>query len=780
MHYLVRYFFLFFYCSVHFLNAQKPVDLVNPFIDSHKSRWFFFSSASRPFGMVNLSPDTDTQSSWNSGYLYGSQYIRCFSHIHAWQMSGVAVMPTVGEFKGHKGMDAYQSRFTHEGEIAKPGYHKIYLSDYDVWAELTSSTRVGFHQYSFPESDESYILIDIGAYLAHGPKAHAEAWKVSNTEIAGYEIMERTGRRPKDTPVYFYMEFSKPFNDIRMWKDSTLVSKSINPERISGHNAGMAVRYRTAKDEIIRLKVGISYVSVEQAKKNLSEEIPHWDFEKVKQASFDEWNKMLSRIEVEGGTYKRKVKLYTDLWHALLGRRTLSDINGKYMDMTGDYPRVRQVRLDSKGKPLFPHLNFDAWWGSHWSLNILWSMAYPEVMDAFCNTMVDMYQNGGLIPRGPSGGNYTFVMIGDPSTPFFATAYNKGIRNYSSGLMYEGLRKNAFPGGTRDHSGYEHRKQATGGGMDYYVDLGYVPQDRPSVTIHSEASAAMTMEYSYQDWSLAQIAKTMGKEEDYRFFMKRSQNYRNLWNPTSGYIHPRNKNGSWIDEFDPLALKGFCESNAAIYSYFVPHDMAGIIQLMGGNKNFADRLNKAFERSAPGGFLRNPRERDENANWTDYGNQPGTGMAHMFNYAGTPWLTQYWVRRVKDEYDDITPYGGYKDDEDQGQMGALGVLMGIGLFEMDGGAAANPVYEITTPLFEKVIIHLNNDYYPGKTFIIQTKNDPEKNMYIQKSKLNDKPWNRCWFYHHEFANGGILELELGPKPNKKWGIIPPTTVILSE
>lgn len=213
MHYFVRYLFLSLCLSAQILYAQKPVDLVNPFVGSYKSRWFFFSSASRPFGMVNLSSDTDTQSSWNSGYLYGSEYICCFSHIYAWQMSGVAVMPTVGEFKGHKGMDIYQSKFTHEGEVAKPGYHKVYLSEYDVWAELTSSIQVCFHQYTFPESDESYILIDIGAYLAHGPKAHAEAWKVSNTEIAGYEIMERTGRRPKDTPVYFYMAFSKPFND---------------------------------------------------------------------------------------------------------------------------------------------------------------------------------------------------------------------------------------------------------------------------------------------------------------------------------------------------------------------------------------------------------------------------------------------------------------------------------------------------------------------------------------------------------------------------------------
>ncbi|WP_374048093.1 GH92 family glycosyl hydrolase [uncultured Parabacteroides sp.] len=766
------------------VNAQKPVDFVNPFIDCHNSRWFYFNSASRPFGMVNLSPDTDTKSTWGSGYLYDSKYIRCFSHIHAWQMSGVAVMPTVGEFKGHKGMDAYQSAYTHEGEIAKPGYHKVYLSDYDVWAELTSSTRAGFHKYTFPESDQSYILIDVGAYLAHGPKAHAEVWKVSDTEIAGYEIMEQTIRRPKDTPVYFYMEFSKPFDDVLMWKDSSLIRKNPNStnthfvERVSGRNAGLAVRYQTSKGETVQLKVGISYVSVEQAKKNLRGEVSHWDFDKVKQESYDEWNTMLSRIEVEGGTYERKVKFYTDLWHALLGRRTVSDIDGKYLDMTGDYPRIQQVRLGSDGKPLFPHMNFDAWWGSHWSLNILWSMAYPEVMDAFCNTMVDMYRNGGLIPRGPSGGNYTFVMIGDPSTPFFATAYNKGIRNYDVNLMYEGLRKNAFEGGSRDHSGYEHKKDAFEGGMSYYVNMGYIPQDRPLIGGDGAATVSMTLEYAYQDWCLAQIAQAMGKEDDYLFFMKRSQNYRNVWNPQTNYMHPKNKDGSWIDDFSPFNSKGFCESNSAINSYFVPHDIGGLIGLMGGKKKFSDRLNNAFVRSEPGGFL--PHSKNRENNYTDYGNQPGTGMAHMFNYAGTPWLTQYWVRRVKNAYADINPYGGYNGDEDQGQMGALGVLMAIGLFEVDGGAAAKPIYEIATPFFDKVTIHLNKDYYPGESFMIKTINDPEKNTYIQKATLNGKTWNDCWFHHEDFTKGGVLELDLSDKPNKKWGINPPPTYKLKE
>ena len=757
---------------------KNYVDLVNPFVDSHRSRWFFFSSACRPFGMVSLSPDTDTEHSWGSGYLYDSKQIRCFSHVHNWQMSGVAVMPTVGEFKGHLGMNAYQSAFTHDGEIAKPGYHKVKLTDYDITAELTSTMRVGFHCYTFPKSDASYILFDTGAFLAHGPTAYSEVWKVSDKEIAGWEMMERTGRRPKDTPVYFYAQLSKPMDEIVSWREGRLEPDS-NPERISGKNAGMAVRFKTRNDEKVMLKVAISYVSVEQARKNMLAELPGWDFEQVKQASFSEWNDWLGRIEVEGGSREQQIKLYTDLWHALLGRHVVSDADGHYMDMTSDFPRIRQIPLGEDGKPLYNHHNFDAWWGSHWSLNILWSMAYPEVMDNFCNTMIDMYQNGGLIPRGPSGGNYTYVMIGDPAVSFFASAYNKGIRNYDAELAYEGLRKNAFVGGIRDHAGYEHSKTAYSGGMKYYEEWGYVPDGRKDVEGMHTTGASMTLEYAYQDWCLAQMAKTMGRLQDYEFFMKRSKNYRNLWNPESGYMQPRGEDGNWLPCFDPLELTekgGFCESNSAIYSHYVPHDMAGLIELYGGADQYVKRLNANFEKSESYGFFRSNKTKE--GNWTDYGNQPGTGMAHLFSYAGAPWLTQKWVRKVKAAYCDVTPYGGYRDDEDQGQMGALGVLMAIGLFEVDGGCAEKPFYEITSPLFDKVTIHLDNRYYSGKTFQIITKGNSTDNMYIQNASLNGKKWNKCWFYHEDFIKGGTLELKLGAKPNKKWGVeeLPPSFI----
>lgn len=746
-------------------------DLVNPLIDTHRSRWFFFASACRPFGMVSLSPDTDTKNSWGSGYLYDSKYIRCFSHIHNWQMSGVAVMPTVGEFKGNLGMDAYQSTYTHEGEIVKPGYHRIYLTDYNVVAELTSTPRVGFHRYSFPKGDCNYLLFDTGAYLAHGETAYSEVWKISETEIAGWEIMKRTERRPKDCPVYFYACVSRPINEFVAWEDGKIVSNKDCLERVSGKNAGVGLRFKTLEDDTVLLKVAISYVSVEQAKRNMEAELTHWDFDKIKNESFEEWNHWLSQIEVKGGTHEQQVKFYTDLWHALLGRHIVSDADGKYLDLTSDLPHVRQIPVDVKGRPLYNHYNFDALWGSHWSLNILWSMAYPKVMDEFCNTMVDMYHNGGLIPRGPSGGNYTFVMIGDPAASFFATAYNKGIRNYDVQSAYKGLYKNAFQGGIRDHAGYEHNSDASSGGMKFYEERGYVPDGRLNLSGMHTTGASMTLEYAYQDWCLAQMAIALGYNEDYELFMKRSKNYRFLWNPESGYIQPRGVDGKWLPNFDPLELTekgGFCESNSAIYSHYVPHDMNGLIELYGGCQCYIEKLNSNFVKSEPYGFFRSSQTKE--GNWTDYGNQPGTGMAHLFSYAGAPWLTQKWVRKVKDAYSDITPYGGYRDDEDQGQMGALGVLMAIGLFEVDGGAAQRPVYDITSPLFDEVIIHLDNRYYNGKTFRILTQNNSAENMYIQNAWLNGKLWNSFQFYHDTFIQGGELILELGPNPNKKWGI----------
>ena len=745
--------------------VENPVDYVNPFIDTHDSRWFYFSSASRPFGMVNLSPDTDTESTWHSGYLYDSEHIRCFSHIHGWQLAGIPVMPVTGEMKGHLGMDVYQSEFSHEGEVAKPGYHKVYLSDYDITAELTSTTRVGFHRYTFHNDKERHVLFDLGAYLAHGKTLGAKVERVDDQTLEGYMLMDKGRFRKKPLKVYFRAEFDQPFSASGAWKDQVLQPESLT--QVSGAKTGTFVTFPSETRSLV-MKVALSYTSIENARYNMDYEANHMDFDRVKKASFDEWNRWMNRIQVSGGTRKQKVKFFTDLWHALQGRRIVSDANGYYLDYTGNDPVVRRVAMED-GKPRFPHYNFDGLWGSHWTLNILWSMAYPEIMDGFCNTMVDMYKNGGLVPRGPAGGDYTYIMIGDGSH-FFATAWNKGIRNYDMEGVYPGLLKNASIEGIRDSAVFR-RKNAYRGTMKYYLERGYVPENVPEGV---DRGATMTLEYAYLDWTLAQIARSLGKTGDYEMLMARATNYKNLWNPETGMMHPREKDGSWIEDFKPIDdyrhTKGFVESNSSIYTHFVPHDIAGLAQLFGGNEAYVEFLDESFQKSKPYGFVARTKKMHA-TNWVNYGNEPGHGMGHIFNHAGAPYLSQKWIREVKAALNDTTPYGGYNGDEDQGKAGALGVLMAIGLYDLDGGASTEPYYEITSPVFDRVKISLNNDYYPGKEFVIETRDNSKENMYIESAKLNGKPLDRCWFYHEVFARGGKLELELGPEPNHSWGTV---------
>lgn len=752
------------------LNSMQPIDYVNPHIDTHQSRWFFFASAARPFGMVGLSPNTQVKGSWKSGYLYDSLQVRNFSHIHGWQLSGIPVMPTVGEFKGHLGMEAYKSSFSHDDEIVKPGYHRIFLKDYGIQAELTSTSRVGFHKYIYPKDSTKYVIFDIGAELGHSKMDSAHVKKISDYEIAGYSLMSRTIRRSKPTYVYFVARFDQAITNFGTWENGKLSKEKI--DELTGENIGAFVEFGKDQSNQLQMKVAISYTNIEQARLNMDTELDHWNFEDVVRESQEEWNNYLSRIKIKGGTEKQHVKFYTDLWHSLLGRKIVSDVDGKYADMTGDEKIIRQIELDDKGLPKHQQYNFDAWWGSHWTLNVLWSMVYPEVMNDFCASMVEMYRYGGLIPRGPSGGNYTYVMIGDPAVSFFATAYNKGIRNYDVEKAYEGLYKNAFEGGIRDRAGYEHRNNPQGGGMNFYIERGYVPEGIEGPGMHRDG-ASMTLEYAYQDWCLGQIALGLGKTSDADFFTKRSKNYKNLWNPETKFIHPKNMDGSWIDDFEPIGkgfnMLGFCESNSAIYTNYVPHDVNGLMELFGGKEKYTEFLNRSFEKSTANNFITGHGKHAES--WVDYENQPGTQMAHLFNHTGSPWLSQKWVRTVKETtFGDISPYGGYNGDEDQGQMGALGVLMAIGLFQMDGGASVKSSYEITTPLFDEIKIELNSDYYSGDQFVITTENNSEENFYIQQAKLNGKDWTKFNFSHDLFSKGGELKLKLGKNPNKNWGI----------
>lgn len=640
---------------------KRPVDEVNPFVDSHKSRFFFFSSACRPFGMVSLSPDTWPCGSWNSGYLYDSMYVRCFSHIHCWEISGIPVMPTTGVIKGQLGFEAVKSAFSHDKEVARPGYHKVILDDYNITAELTATCRVGFHRYTFaPGTDTANILFDVGAALGQGKMDSAMIRMDNDKQLSGYAVMSATGRRQKPSTVYFVIQFNAPVSKFGGWKNAGAHADRVlirDTKYISGPGTGGYVSF-CHQHEPVLVKVGVSFTSVEEAGLNLQSELPHWDFDRVVRESADEWNTMLGKIKVEGGTEKQRVKFYTDLWHALLGRHIYSDADGSYADNTGSKTAIRRVPLDANEKPLFNVHNSDGFWGSEWNLNILWSIAYPKVMSDMVSTLVEYYKNRGLIARGPSGGNYTFVMAGDQAIPMIAAAYNKGIRNFDVENAYQGCIKNSSPGGTRDHVGYELTPHPY---MKHYLDSGFVPEGIDGAHMHREG-CAMTLLFAYEDWCMAQFAKGRGNADDYGYYLKRSFNYRNVFDSSTGWMRPRELDGSWMKNFSPAVPKGFnargfIEGNSAIYSYYVPHNIPDLIQCMGGEKQFSRKLERQFVLMEPYKFIVPHGHHGEG--WIDYENEPSFHMAYLFNYCGKPWLTQYWVHKVQEAcFSDITPYGG--------------------------------------------------------------------------------------------------------------------------
>lgn len=771
-HFLRRFWNIFLLvgflaCPALAHDAWEPVDYVRPQIDSHKSRWFYFSSASRPFGMVSLNPDTQVRGSWNSGYLYDDKNIKCFSHVHCWQIAGIPVMPTTGEILGQKGMDVYQSPYSHEREIVSPGYHKVVLEKYGIEAELTATMRVGMHRYQYPQGQPANVLVDVGAFLAHGPVSKAAFRKKSPTELVGYSVLAPTMRRQKSFTVYYAVQFDRPFRTCGGWEPSQGVKTLVYRDSLEGKDIGGYVTFDDLEGIPLLMKVAISYVSEEQAVLNLNSELNHWDFDRVAREARQEWNRELSKIKVEGGTEQERIKFYTDLWHSLLGRHCFSDVNGRYVDNTGERSQIRQIPLRD-GVPVRNTYNSDGFWGSEFNLNILWSVAYPKVLSEFVSTLVDYYHNGGLIARGPSGGNYTYVMVSDTTVPMIAAAYNKGIRDFDVEAAYEGCLKNSEPGGIRDHAGYELE---TNRYMEYYIGRGFVPEGLPGKGGHREG-CAMTLYFAYQDWCMSQFALGLGKQADHDKYLKRSFNYRNVFDSETGWMRPKKIDGSWLPNFAPVGkgfnMPGFVESNSAIFTYYVPHNIRDLVSMLGGNEAFVNKLNRQFEDASKNNFI-TPHGAHA-GNWVDYENQPSLHMAHLFSHAGAPWLTQYWVRRIKKEvFGDITPYGGYNGDEDQGQMGALGVLMAIGLFDVQGGASTQPVYEITSPVFDKITISLDNRYYPGRQFVIETKNNSAGNIYIQKATLNGKPWNSFRLPHSELIRGGNLVLELGKTPNKSWG-----------
>jgi len=733
------------------LAQKQPVDYVDPLIGTSTSRWMLYPGPSMPFGMVKLSPD-NRKHAWKGGYEYNIENIMGFSHIHSWIMGGLLVMPAVGELKTMPGTEenpdeGYRSRFRHETEVASPGYYAVTLDDYDIRAELTSTTRTGFMRYTFPKSEQARILFDLKFPAEFEYDVQwAYIRKVSDRRIEGF-----SKQRTKDGfcslqneyVVHFVIQFSKPFRSFGTWNNGDIQHDTYEVHGVN--DVGCFVEYDTDAGEVIKVKTGISLVSTDQARLNLTTETERfgWDFDAVRQHARKTWNDLLGTILIEGGTEKDRIKFYTNFYRSYSARTIWSDVNGKYIDMNENI-----CQLDD---PALPVLNCDAFWNTFWNLNMLWALATPDIANQWVASLLEIYDRGGWLPKGPTGVEYSSIMVASHEVALINSAFQKGIRNYDVAKAYEAIRHvQTTPGRAHPGGGLVGNRQ-----LEPYMRLGYVPHG-PGTTKHhfgtkEEGPVSNTLEYAFDDWNVAQMAKALGKEQDYQLFTKRAYNYKNVFDVDTGYVRPRLENGQWAD------------------TWFVPHDVAGLIQLMGKDE-FNQRLEEGFVKSRESNFNATG---DLFAHYPiNHGNQPNMQAAYLFNYSGQPWKTQNWAREIMDKYYGDNPLNGWPGDEDQGQMGAWFVMSAIGLFQMEGGGSVKPFYEIGSPLFSKITIRLDKRYYPGKTFVIEAKGCSARNRYVQSATLDGNPLSKCWFYHSDLVDGGSLVLEMGPKPNRSWGSAP--------
>jgi len=734
---------------------KQPVDWVDPMLGTASSRWMLYPGPSTPFSMIKLSPDNQKQT-WKAGYEYTIENIAGFSHIHSWTMAGLLTMPITGKLKIVPGPEndpdaGYRSRFKHDTEVASPGYYAVTLEDYGIRAELTSTTRASFQRYTFPKADEAYILFDLKFPTEYGFEVHdARIDKISNTEITGYS-KQQAGRYAEwnEYTVHFVVKFSTPFDSFGGWTGET-VRRDINEITGKG-DVGAFVSYSTSKDQVIKIKTGISLVSIDQARLNLETETSQfgWDFDAVRNHARNTWNELLSKIEIEGGTETDRIKFYTNMYRSYCARTIWSDVNGKYVDM---YEKIQQ--LEDPDSPVY---GCDAFWNTFWNLNQLWTLVTPNIANKWVKSLLEINDKGGWLPKGPTGIEYSSIMVASHEIALIVSAYQKGIRNYDVEKAYEAIKHiQTTPGQPHEGGGHVGNMQ-----LKSYMELGYVPVEKGPVS--------NTLEYAYDDWCTAQMAKALGKNEDAEYFLKRAANYRNVFDPSVGYMRQKHEDGSWVNEFSPFSGKGFVEGNSWQYTWFAPHDVKGLVNLLGRDE-FNRRLNDGMEKSKESNFnATNDRFADFPIN---HGNQPNMQAAWLFNFSGAPWLTQKWVHEILERYYGTGPIDGYPGDEDQGQMGAWYVMSAMGLFEMDGGAAIEPTYEIAGPIFDRITIHLDKRYYKGDKFVIEVRNNSKENVYIQSAILDGKPLNNPWLYHRQLVDGGKLVFQMGPKPNKQWGSTP--------
>ena len=756
---------------------KKLSDYVDPNIGTAHSRWFFYTPAAVPFGLAKLGPSTNAHlgnaQGWEAtGYDDRDTSIEGFACLHEFQIGGIVLAPTVGKLQTRPGSlenpdEGYRSRFDRKDEYATAGYYSILLKDYNVKAELTATKRVGFQRYTFPKSSQSNIIFDIGN--RQGESGAVKESKVTITKdgrIEGYVITlpeyVKKYQAGADVAMYFSAVVDKKPIAFGTFNKKETRSGAVS---IEGEGSGAYLTFNTDENETITVKIGLSYTSIANARLNLDTEAKKLDFNKARKQSDLTWNESLGRISVEGKNQVDKVKFYTGLYHALLGRGLGSDVNGAYPMNNGG---IGQIPLDKKGKPQHHYYNTDAIWGGFWNLTQLWSLAYPEYYADWVQAQLLVYKDAGWLGDGIANSKYVSGVGTNFTGLAIASAYNSGIRNFDVEKGYEAALKNEL----------EWRGRIEGAGkmdVQQFVELGYSPQiDNIGFDTNAKGSgfsASHTLEYSYSAYAVAQFAKALGKTKDYAKLIKLSEGWKLLYDKETKFIRPKHEDGKFVANFDPSQpWRGFQEGNAWQYTFYVPHNVTELVATL-GKDTFNNRLNDIFEKSQKNVFGGGTKI-DAFAGLSgfyNHGNQPNLHISWLFNYSGKPYLTQKWVHAICDEFygtEGIHGYG-YGQDEDQGQLGAWYVMSSIGLFDVKGLTDINPSFQIGSPLFDKVIIKQAKKS-GRKNFVIDIANNSKSNVYLQDVNLNGKQLDNLSIDLKDITKGGILKINVGSEPSNKW------------
>ena len=719
---------LFVGCKSKEKGPLKLTHHVNPFIGTD-GPGNTYPGATIPFGMVQLSPDIGIPG-WDriAGYYYQDTIISGFSHTHltgtgAGDLYDILVMPTNSRFTKRIKENNYKpfSSFSHNKEEASPGYYSVDLLDFGIKAELTATERTGIHKYTFPEDDNSQIYIDLGYSLNWDSPTETYIRVVDDNTIEGFR--KSTGWA-KDQRLYFVIKISKPFNSYKLYKNDSLVNSPIK-----GKNTKIILNYVTENNEEIILKTGLSTATIQGAYRSLELEAANFNFNDYKNRAGTLWENELQKITIETRDNNKKEIFYTMLYQSMLAPTLLSDHNGNYKGAN-----------DTIAKAIgFNRYDTFSLWDTYRAAHPLYTILHRNRVSDMINSLLAHYKETGLLPVWSMQGNETNMMIGYHAVPVIVDAYFKNIKGFDIKLAFEACKKSAM----------DNSRQ-----IDIYKDLGYIPIDEH----HENWSVSKTLEYAYDDWCIAQFAKDLGKTEDYDYFFKRSENWRNVYDKQSTFMRPKLVDGTFIKEFVPKEYTAyFCESNAWQYFWSVSQNIEGLIEVVGGNEKFEKKLDSMF--------TFNPLPEDNLPIFSTgmigqyaHGNEPSHHVGYLYNYVGKPWKTQELIREILETQYKNTP-DGHCGNEDCGQMSSWYIFSSLGFYPVN---PSQGVYSFGSPIFDKATINLEN----GKKFVIETVNNNNENKFIQSIELNGKSITQNYILHKDILKGGYLIFTMGKQPNK--------------